>query len=255
MTKIDLNSDMGERDTLEGLALDAKLMPFITSVNIACGGHAGSPDLMRHTAKLAAQHGVAIGAHPSFLDRKEFGRVLRSFTPAEIRSMVEEQIKNLAAVLEQDGFNLNHVKPHGALYNAAATDPLVAEAIVQAIQHLDRSLRIYALANSALSRIAQSAGLTVVQEAFVDRAYRADGTLVPRTQAGALLSSENSVVRQIRQLISGSVTSIDGTTFSIQADSFCLHSDTPHAIDLAQLMWKELAAAGIQIVSARSHHA
>lgn len=250
MTRIDLNSDMGEREAAAGHALDAELMPFITSVNIACGGHAGSPALMRKTALLAAQHGVAIGAHPGLPDRKEFGRIPRSLPSAEIQSLVTEQIQSLAAILVQEGFSLTHVKPHGALYNKAATDPIVAEAIVQAIQRFDRSLLVYALAGSVFARMAQSAGLAVVQEAFVDRAYHADGTLVPREQAGALLSKEASVVRQLRQIVSGWATSIEGMTFPIQADSLCLHSDTPHAIALAKLIWKELTAANIQIASA-----
>ena len=255
LTSIDLNSDMGEREDAEGLALDDELMPFITSINIACGGHAGSPLLMRRTAQRAAQHGLAIGAHPSFRDREQFGRVPQQLSSHDIESLVTEQIDTLANVLEQDRLTLTHVKPHGALYNMAAKDPAVAQAIVRAVQRFNRGLLLYALAGSVLVRVAQAAGLAVVQEAFADRAYRADGTLTPRSEPGAVLTSEEAVSRQLREIIAGAVSSVDGMTVAIQADSLCLHSDTPRTIRLAKVIRQELETAGIRVAAFGPHHA
>lgn len=247
MTRIDLNSDMGERDTPEGLAADADMMPLITSVNIACGGHAGTPALMRRTAHLAAQYGVAIGAHPGFHDRDHFGRAEQRLSPHEIESLVVDQTAALADLLAQDRLPLQHVKPHGALYTMAGKDPHIAQAIVNAVQAINPTLRLYALAGSVLAQAAQAAGLTIVQEAFADRAYRADGSLLPRSEPGAVLHEEERVRRQLRQLIKGSVTSVDGTAVLVKADSLCLHADTPDAFRLAHILRQELQSAGIRL--------
>ena len=255
MTHVDVNSDMGEHDDPKGLALDADIMPFITSVNVACGGHAGSPDLMRRTSQLAAQHGVAIGAHPGLPDRERLGRVEQSLPPHAITALVVEQIQTLTRLMSQDRLPLTHVKPHGALYNMAANDQAVALAIVRAVQAVDPTLRLYALAGSVVITVAQEAGLTVVNEAFADRAYQPDGRLLPRSEKGAVLESTKAVRRQLRQLIMGSVTSIDGTSVPIQADSICLHSDTAHAVSLARLIRQELASAGILVTAPRHNHA
>lgn len=252
MTRIDLNSDMGERDTTDGLAIDAAMMPLITSVNIACGGHAGNRDLMRRTAQLAARSGVAIGAHPGLPDPEHFGRTERSLCPEEIEGLIVRQIETLAEVLSQDRLLLAHVKPHGALYNMAARDLEVALAVVKGVQAVDRALVLYAPAGSELVRAAQAAGLTVVQEAFVDRAYRADGSLVPRSQKDALLETEEQVRRQLRQLMIGAVTSIDGLPVPIRAESLCLHSDTPQAVALARLVRYELESAGVRLAAVRA---
>lgn len=254
MTHIDLNSDMGERDTLEGLAIDAEMMSFITSVNIACGGHAGTAELMRRTAQLAAAHGVAIGAHPGLRDPEQFGRMERDLAPHDIEHLVTDQIKALVAVLGSDRLTLTHVKPHGALYNMAANNPDIAQAVVRAVQDVDRTLFLYALAGSVLANTAHEAGLPVVHEAFADRAYKANGTLVPRPEKGALLQTEEDVRRQLRQLMIGAVASLDGSTVAIQADSICLHSDTPHAIALARMIWHELHSAGIRVVAPCHDH-
>jgi 5-oxoprolinase (ATP-hydrolysing) subunit A len=247
LTRIDLNSDMGERGTPEGLAIEAEMMPLITSVNIACGGHAGTPELMRRTARLAAQYGIGIGAHPGLRDPEHFGRTERSLSPREVEALVIQQLHTLANVLAQDRLSLAHVKPHGALYNMATKNLSVAQAIVRAMEYVDRTLFLYALAGSVLVKAAQAAGLTIVQEAFADRAYRADGTLIPRSEPGALLTSEETVRQQLHELINGSVTSLDGHTVPIQADSVCLHSDTPHAVTLARMIRHELQSAGIQV--------
>lgn len=252
MTRIDLNSDMGERETPDGLAIDAALMPFITSVNIACGGHAGTPALMRRTAHLAAEHGIAIGAHPGLPDPEHFGRVERIVAPDDIEALVARQIDILAEVLDRDGLTLTHVKSHGALYNKAARDSDIAQAIVRAVQAVDRTLLLYALAGSELVTVALAAGLTVVNEAFADRAYRADGRLVPRSERGAVLETEAAVRRQLHQLMKGVVTSVEGALLRIQADSLCLHSDTPQAVVLARMVRQELDAAGILVAAVRA---
>jgi len=255
LTRVDLNSDMGERDSPEALAIDAAMMALITSVNIACGGHAGSPDLMRRTAQLAAAHGVAIGAHPGLGDREHFGRTERTMSPDELEATVIEQISALARALAQDRLTLSHVKPHGALYNLAARDSVVAQAVVRAVQAVDRSLILYALAGSVLVKEGTGAGLMVVNEAFADRAYRADGSLVPRSDRGAVLENEGDVRAQLRQLMTGLVTSADGSTVTIQAESLCLHSDTPRAVSLARMVRRELESSGIRVAAVRHHHA
>ena len=251
LTRIDLNSDMGERDTPEGRAIDADMMPLITSVNIACGGHAGTPDLMRRTAGLAAQHGVAIGAHPGFPDPDHFGRRERRVSSEDIEALVVSQIETLADALAGDRLPLTHVKPHGALYNMAASNPGVARAIVNAVHAVDRAFLLYALAGSELVKAAQAAGLTVVQEVFADRAYRADGTLVPRSEQGAVLQTEHDIRRRLRQLMTGEVVSVDGASVPIQADTLCLHADTPHAVPVARMIRHELESAGIRLAAVR----
>lgn len=255
ITRLDLNSDMGEHDTADGLAIDGDMMPLITSVNIACGGHAGTPALMRRTAQLAAQHGVSIGAHPGWPDLEHFGRREQSVSSQDIEALVVSQIKTLADVLARDRLTLTHVKPHGALYNMAGRNPEIARAIVNAVQSVDRTLLLYALAGSKLVKAAQAAGLTVVQEAFADRAYRANGSLVPRSQHGAVLQTEQDIRRQLRQLITGAVISVEGMPVPIHADSLCLHADTPDAVPLARMIRHELASAGIRLAAVRNEQA
>jgi len=244
---IDLNSDMGEYDSPEFLAREAQLIPLITSVNIACGVHAGNPDLMRRTAKLAAQHGIAIGAHPGFPDAKDFGRQDRQTSPDEVESLVSMQLRTLINVLALDHLTLTHVKPHGALYHLTARDRAAADAIARAVAAFNPRLLLFALAGSALVTSARSAGLTVVQEAFADRAYRFDGTLVPRTESGALLQADQQVRRQLREILNGYVTSTDGQKVSLHADSLCIHTDTPHAVEFARLIRGEIESAGGRI--------
>ena len=251
LTQIDLNSDLGERETAEGQAIDADMMPLITSVNIACGGHAGTPDLMRRTAQLAAQHGVAIGAHPGLPDREHLGRRERSISSEEIDALMVNQIETLADVLARDHLALTHVKPHGALYNMAASNPEVARAIVHAVQAVDRTFLLYALAGSELVKAAQAAGLTVAQEAFADRAYRADGTLVPRSEHGSILQTEQDIRRRLHNLMTGAVKSVDGGSVPIHADTLCLHADTPHAVPLARMIRHEFELAGVRLTAVR----
>ena len=247
MTTIDLNSDMGEYDGQEFFIREAQLMPLITSANIACGVHAGSPALMRRTARLAAQQEVAIGAHPGFPDTGDFGRGDRQASPDEVSSLVSQQLSTLADVLALEQLPLIHVKPHGALYSLTARNPAAADALAQAVANFDRRLTLFALAGSALVESGRSLGLTVMEESFADRAYRSDGTLVPRSQPGAILQTAQHVVTQLREILNGYVTSIDGHRVPLHADSLCVHVDTPHAIDFVRLLRAELKSAGVGI--------
>lgn len=253
MTTIDVNCDMGEYASPEFLAREAQLMPLVTSVNIACGVHAGHPDLMRRTARLAAQYGNAIGAHPGFPDTQDFGRRERQTSPEEVASLLSTQLSALAQVLASDHLILNHVKLHGALYNQAASYRTVADAVAQAVATFDRHLILFALAGSVLVERARRAGLVVIQEVFADRAYQSNGMLVPRSQPNALLQTEHQVRRQLLEILSGHVTSIDGKPIPIQADSLCMHADTPGAVDLVRLVRHEIESAGIRI--AKVHQA
>jgi UPF0271 protein len=248
--RLDLNSDMGERETAAGLALDAALMPFITSVSIACGGHAGSPDVIRRTASVARKHGVAVGAHPGLADRETFGRAERVIPANDIRSFVGEQVLACRHVLEAEGLTLRHVKPHGALYNMAARDEETAGAIVRAVRDIDESLKLYALAGSVLARVGEAAGLAVIHEGFADRAYRADGRLVPRCDTGAVIEHQDGVRAQLRRLIQGTVMTVEGTLIPVSVHTLCLHSDTPQALLLARMIREELDHAGIEILAA-----
>lgn len=247
MTTIDLNSDMGEYDTPELLAREAELMPLITSANIACGVHAGNPDLMRRTATLASQHNVAIGAHPGFPDAQDFGRRDRPTTGEEVESLVSTQLKHFADVLASEQLTFTHVKLHGALYNLAARDHSVADAVARAIASFNPHLLLFALAGSELAKTGRTAGLTVIGEAFADRAYRSDGTLVPRTQPGAMIESPQHVRQQLRAILKGYVTSIDGQRVPLQADSLCVHMDSPQAVEFLQLIRQELDSADVRI--------
>ena len=249
LAHIDLNSDMGERDTREAQAIEADMMALITSVNIACGGHAGTPALMRRIAQVAAEHGVAIGAHPGLPDPEHFGRRERRVSCEDMEALVRTQIETLADVLAGNHLPLTHVKVHGALYNMAARDAEVAGAIVKAVQAVDRTLLLYALAGSELVKATRAAGLTVVQEAFADRAYRATGTLVPRSEQGAVLQTEHDIRARVRQLMTGTLISVDGSMVPIEADTLCLHADTPQAVHFAQIIRHDLESAGVRLAA------
>jgi UPF0271 protein len=249
LRRLDVNSDLGERDTPEGLALDAALMPLITSVSIACGGHAGSDDLMRRTGSVAQQYGVAMGAHPGLPDRHSFGRAERPVMADEIRALVTEQVMRCGRVLETEGFTLRHVKPHGALYNMAARDEEIAEAIVTAVREVDGSLLLYALAGSMLARVGKAAGLEVVEEGFADRAYRDDGRLVSRGEPGAVIEHAACVREQLHHLLNEAVMTVERRLIPMSIHSLCLHSDTPQALMLARMIRTELQRSGIEVAA------
>lgn len=254
---LDLNGDVGE-----GCGDDAALIPLLTSANIACGGHAGDEATMAAAVRHAARAGVAIGAHPGHADRANFGRVDRPLEPAAVRRLVVEQVGALLAVVRKAGAVWMHVKPHGALYHQLARDPALAVAFCDAVALLDRMkgdrggrcgrpLALFGPAGSALETAAGPAGLRFVAEAFADRAYRADGTLVPRGEPGALLADEVQAVAQVLSLArDGRVRAVDGTRVAVRADTLCLHGDTPHALGFAQRLRAELAAVGVALRAA-----
>lgn len=238
MPRLDLNCDLGE-----GAGHDAELMPLISSANIACGAHAGNEATMRATVTLAQKHGVAIGAHPGYADRENFGRREIALPVAALRELVVAQIAALAR------FGLvRHVKPHGALYNLAARDPAVAAAVAGAVRAADASLVLFALAGSELARAGRAAGLRVAEEVFADRTYQRDGSLTPRTCADALLTDESVAVAQVLRMVrEGVVRATDGTDVAIKADTVCVHGDGLHAVAVARRLNVELRKAGIEL--------
>lgn len=244
---IDLNADMGEAFGRWRLD-DAALLDVVTSASIACGFHAGDPRVMRETVVAAAARGVAIGAHPSYPDLVGFGRRELAATPAEIEADVVYQVGALAGVCAAAGTRLRYVKPHGALYNRAARDAAAADAIARAVRGVDGSLVLLGLAGSELVRAGERAGLRVAREAFVDRAYRADGTLVPRSEPGAVLHDVASVAeRALRMVADGAVEAIDGTALRIEPDSLCAHGDGPEALAIVRAVRERLERAGIRV--------
>jgi len=243
--RIDLNADVGE-----GVGQDPALMPHITSANVACGVHAGSPAVMRETVLLAREHGVAVGAHPSFPDREGFGRRDLQLPPQQIEDMVVCQIEALAAIAAEEGVQLQHVKPHGALFNVAVRDRSVAEAIARATALVNPALILFGLPASELIAAGRAAGLQTACEVFADRAYRPDGTLVPRTQPGAVIDDAAQVLTRVAAIArEHAVIAIDGTRVPITLDTICVHGDTPGAAALAARIRATLAASGIDVKS------
>jgi UPF0271 protein len=246
--RVDLNADVGESFGAYRLGHDAELMPVISSANVACGFHAGDPGVMRETVALAAAHGVAVGAHPGFPDLVGFGRRELHATPREIEDLVVYQIGALAAVAAAQGIRLRHVKAHGALYNLAARQAPLADAVARATASVDRSLVLYGLPGSELIEAGRRHGLRTAAEAFADRAYQSDGSLVPRSQAGAVIEDPSAVLaRALGMVREGTLTAIDGSRIDIAVDTLCVHGDTPGAPELAARIRKALTTAGIEI--------
>ncbi len=239
---VDFNCDLGE-----GMD-DAAVMPHISSASVACGFHAGDVSTMRDTVALCLRHGVAIGAHPSFADRENFGRSAHRVTPAEAHALVSEQIQVLEGIARQAGSALQHVKPHGALYNQAAADRTLADAIAGAVHAHDPGLVLYGLSGSELIAAGQRRGLRVAHEAFAERRYEADGTLTPRTVAGASIEDPAAAADQVlRMLGEGCVLARTGERFQMRVDSICLHGDRPDAADFARTLRAAILAAGYSI--------
>jgi UPF0271 protein len=240
---IDLNCDMGE-----GAGADEALMPLVSSANVACGGHAGDEASMRATVQLARRHGVAVGAHPSYPDRAGFGRERLARAPEEVRADVVAQVRALLAICREEAVPLVHVKPHGALYNAAAVDAELARAIAEAVRQVDPGLVVVCLAGSPMVGLVRGMGLSCAEEAFADRGYTAQGTLVPRGRPGALLVNPAAVAdRASRMARERSVLTADGTVVPVAADTLCLHGDTPGAADLARAVRTRLQQDGVAI--------
>jgi len=242
-THIDFNADIGE-----GCGDDAAIVPLLSSASIACGGHAGDAASMAEAVALCLAHGVAIGAHPSWDDRPGFGRQCMDRPKDELRALVRRQVQALATVAAQVGARLAHAKPHGALYNQAAEDAGVADAIAGEIASVDPGLRLYALAGSELAAAGRRAGLVVVEEVFAERAYRSDGRLVPRGEPGAVIATLDAALAQTLQMLrEGTVTSLDGQRVPIQPQTLCLHGDRPDAALFARSLRDAIEAAGYAV--------
>jgi len=237
MKTIDLNCDMGESFGTYVLGYDELAMPYVTSINVACGFHASDPDNMAKTTLLAQKHGIAVGAHPGFPDLVGFGRRTMALTPEEVKNAVMYQIGALEGFCRAAGIKMQHVKAHGALYNMAEKDLSIAEAIAAAIQAVNPSLYMLCLANSQMVVAAQKQGIPFVEEAFADRAYTDEGTLVSRKLAGSVIHDITQVVsRVVRMVKDHSVISITGKEVPIQAQTICVHGDTPGAVDMVKAL-------------------
>ena len=244
--RIDLNADVGESFGAYAIGHDAGLMKSITSANVAAGFHAGDPTVLRATVRRARTDGVAVGAHPSFPDLAGFGRREMTVTPREAEDFVLYQIAAVAGVASVEGVKLQHVKPHGALFNMAARDAALAAAIARATAAFDSSLILFGLPDSELLKAGRAAGLRVAAEGFADRAYEADGSLVSRKKPGAVIHDADVVVsRAIRMAKDGTVEAADGTILKLQVETICVHSDTPGADQLAARLRAGLEAAGV----------
>ena len=239
---------MGESFGAYTIGQDEALMWNVTSANIACGFHAGDPSVMRRTVRLAVKSEVAIGAHPGLPDLVGFGRREMKAVPQEVEDLVLYQVGAVAAIAAAEGVCLQHVKPHGALYNMAARDPELARAIARAIAAFDSSLILFGLAGSSLLAAGRAASLRVAAEAFADRAYEPDGTLAPRGKPGSVLHDADELVpRVLRMVRERSVAATDGSTIPLQADTICVHGDTPGAAELTARLRAGLEAAGIKV--------
>lgn len=245
---IDINCDMGESFGAYKIGEDEKIISYISSANIACGYHAGDPLVMDRTVQLAREHGVAVGAHPGFPDLLGYGRRILETFPGEVRRYVLYQVGALAAFCRVHKVRLQHVKPHGALYNLAAQDEKTAREIIEAVMDYDPELILVALSGSRLAEMAGSAGLKVAREVFPDRAYLADGRLAPRRLPGSVIQEVEQVRERVVRLITrGTVISIEGQEIELKADTLCLHGDTPGAWMLAKTVGEALREAGIPV--------
>lgn len=234
----------------EGCGSDAELMPYISSANIACGYHAGDTDTMKRTVDLALENGVAIGAHPGYADRENFGRTNANLAPREVYDLVTDQIAALNYIAIQSGGRLSHLKPHGALYNQAARDADLATAIAEAVRDFDDSLTFYGLANSLSISTAASLGLKTANEVFADRTYQTDSSLTPRSEPNALIDDESVAVEQVLDMIKyGRVRSTEAIMIPIVADTVCIHGDGEHAVNFARAINSELRRNGVTILA------
>ncbi len=248
--RIDLNGDVGESFGPYTMGDDEAMLRHITSANVACGFHGGDPSVMRRTVGLAVASGVAIGAHPGYADLVGFGRREIRMGHREVEDVVAYQIGALAGVAAAAAARLQHVKPHGALYNMAARDRALADAVARAVVAVDTTLILFGLAGSCLIEAAHAVGLRTAAEVFADRAYRPDGSLVPRDQPGAVIDDPTAVVERALQIVQdGTTTSVSGEVIEIRGDTICLHGDTPGAGGLAARLRSGLEGAGIRVLS------
>jgi len=250
MYRVDLNCDLGESFGRYQLGEQKDILQYVTSANVACGFHAGDPSVMRETVKLAIDNRVKIGAHPGLPDLNGFGRRDMNITPQEGYDMVVYQIGALQGVLATFKEPMQHVKPHGALYNMAARDRYLAEAIAQAVYDVDPSLVLFGLASSELAKAGEKIGLRTAHEVFADRTYQSDGSLTSRMQGDALITdTEKAAAQVVRMVTQGKVTSQQGTEVALQADTICIHGDGAHALDFAKYVKDQLGKNSIQVAA------
>ncbi|MEZ5425425.1 MAG: 5-oxoprolinase subunit PxpA [Pyrinomonadaceae bacterium] len=248
MKEIDLNCDMGEGFGAWKMGRDAELMDFVSSVNVACGFHAGDPSVIRRTVKTAIEKGVAVGAHPGYPDLQGFGRRAMAISPEEVYDMVLYQVAALQGICLSLGGRLHHVKPHGALYNQAAADEKLSEAIARAVLDLDEKLILYGLSGSQLTSRAESVGLRSASEVFADRTYQPDGSLTSRKQPDALISSTDLAVEQVIGMVRNQkVKTLPGPEINLKAETICIHGDGENALDFARTIKRKLEENGIRI--------
>jgi UPF0271 protein len=241
--RVDLNADLGE-----GAGQDDELLELVTSANIATGFHAGDADTMRAAISTGQAHGVAVGAHPSLFDRENFGRKELPITPDEVFDAVTYQLGIFQAIADAAGVRPNHIKPHGALYNMAARDKKLADAVARATKAVDSSLILFAPGHSALARAGESHGLQIAREVFADRNYLSDGSLVPRTRPDALLHDpEEAAARVLRMLSEGKVRSVDDVDVDLRSETICVHGDTPGAVEFARALRAAMEKEGVEI--------
>lgn len=242
MKKIHINCDLGE-----GGEHDKELMPLISACNIACGGHAGNLESMHHTVDLAMEHNVEIGAHPSYPDKENFGRQSLQMEPKELHRSLEAQILSLKQITEAEGAVLTHVKPHGALYNDAQKDERIAQIIIDVLLEFDDPLALYAPENSVIAKLAEGK-IKLVFEAFADRNYRPDGSLVSRKETGAVITKKEEVLEHLLLMFEDrKISCQNGEKIDTHAHTFCLHSDTPNSVEILQYLDSKLAEKNIQI--------
>lgn len=252
MISIDLNCDLGEGFGAWEMGSDEAIMPLVSSVNIATGWHAGDPVIMAKTVKAAGMLKLGIGAHPGFPDLMGFGRRQIHVSPEEAKAYVLYQIGALNAFVKAEGLKLQHVKPHGALYNMAAKDLKLAEAIAEAVALIDEDLILMGLANSQMAAAALNIGIPFASEVFADRRYQDDGQLMPRGQMGAVIESDEESLKQVLQMVCrGQVTAASGKVIALDADSLCVHGDNPHALSVIKSIRLALQTEGAKIQSLR----
>ena len=250
MKTLDLNCDMGEGFGAWTMGDDAALLDHVTSANIACGFHAGDPGTIHRTVKLALEKGVAVGAHPSLPDLQGFGRRRMNVSAQEAYDLVVYQVGALSGFATACGGKLSHVKAHGALYNMAAKDANLAQAIARAVRDFDARLVLFGLAGSELIRAGEQAGLRIANEVFADRTYQADGSLTPRSQPDAMVRHADAAIAQVRRMVAeGKVRSQQGSDTVVQADTLCIHGDEPDAVEFAKRIRQALDADGVRITA------
>jgi 5-oxoprolinase (ATP-hydrolysing) subunit A len=246
--RIDINSDLGESFGAYTIGNDERLMRSITSANVAAGFHAGDPSVLRDTIRLAKAHGVAVGAHPGFPDLVGFGRRELNVTPKEAEDFVLYQVAAVLGVAAAEGVRVQHVKPHGALFNMAVRNAELSGAIARAVAAFDRSLILFGLPGSEILKAGRAAGLRVASEVFADRAYEPDGSLASRRKPGTVIHDADVVVaRAIRMVKEGSVVALDGSVVPLEADTICVHGDTPGSDELAARIRAGFEAAGVHV--------